>query len=89
MGFSPPVFSLGRYITFFDFSRRPLVAFLRLRLLFVTKLVNGTDRHHHDLDLWAGGEVTHLAQLRGIVNEEIEGRAGVDPFKCSAAASMV
>jgi hypothetical protein len=22
MGFSPPVFSLGRYITFFDFSRR-------------------------------------------------------------------
>ena len=26
-------------------------------------LVDGADRHHHDLDVRAGGEVAHLAEL--------------------------
>jgi len=58
-----------------------LVCLLRLRLLLVAELVDGADRHHHDLDLWAGGEVAHLAELRRVVDEEVEGRAGVEPLE--------
>ena len=32
------------------------------------------DIDHHDLNLIAGGELTYLAQLLGIVNEVVEGR---------------
>ena len=32
-------------------------------------LVDGPDRGHHDLDVWAGGEVPDLAELRGVVEE--------------------
>ena len=41
-------------------------------------LVDRADRHHHDLDVWAGGEVAHLAELAGVVEEELEGRVGVE-----------
>ncbi len=41
-------------------------------------LVDGADRHHHDLDLRAGGEVAHLAELGRVVEEVVEGRAGVE-----------
>ena len=39
------------------------VCFLFLRLLLIAKFVDGAYRHHHDLDLGAGGEVTHLAKF--------------------------
>ena len=47
-------------------------------------LVDGADRHHHDLDVRAGGEVAHLAELGGVVEEVVEGHAGVEALKCSS-----
>ncbi len=41
-------------------------------------LVDGADRHHHDLDVRAGGEVAHLAELGRVVEEVLEGRVGVE-----------
>ena len=41
-------------------------------------LVDGADRHHHDLDVRAGGEVAHLAELGGVVEEVLEGGVGVE-----------
>ena len=41
-------------------------------------LVNGAYGHHHDLDLGAGGEIPHLAELGGVVEEVVEGRSGVE-----------
>ena len=40
-------------------------------------LVDRADRHHHDLDVRAGGEVAHLAQLAGVVKEILERHVGV------------
>ena len=45
------------------FSPGGLVCFLCLRLLLIAKFVDGAHRHHHDLDLGAGGKVAHLAKL--------------------------
>ena len=44
-------------------------------------LVDGADRHHHDLDLGAGGKVAHLAELGGVVEEVVEGHAGVEALE--------
>ena len=44
-------------------------------------LVDGADRHHHDLDVRAGGEVAHLAELGGVVEEVVEGRVGVEALE--------
>ena len=41
-------------------------------------LVDGADGHHHDLDVRAGGEVAHLAELGGVVEEIVEWRVGVE-----------
>jgi len=41
-------------------------------------LVDGADRHHHDLDVGAGGEVAHLTELGGVVEEVVEGHARVE-----------
>ena len=41
-------------------------------------LVDRADRHHHDLNIRAGGEVAHLAELAGVVKEVLEGRVGVE-----------
>ena len=32
-------------------------------------LVDGADRHHHDLDRWTGGEIPHLPELRRVIEE--------------------
>jgi hypothetical protein len=83
MGFSPPVFSLAGAIHDVLRFRPPggLVRLLHPGLLFVAEFVDGADRHHHDLDLRAGGEVAHLAQLGRVVEEEVEGRARVEPLQ--------
>ena len=47
-------------------------------LFFVPKFVDGSDRHDHELEVRAGGEVAHLAEVSGVVNEGIEGHAGVE-----------
>ena len=65
-----------RFITAGD-----LIRFLCLRLVLIAEFVDGTDRHHHDLDLRAGSEVTDLAELRGVVNKEIEGRTCIQPLE--------
>ena len=44
-------------------------------------LVDGADRHHHDLDVRAGGEVAHLPELGGVVQEILEGRARIERAK--------
>ena len=41
-------------------------------------LVDGADRYHHDLNVRAGGEVAHLAELAGVVEEILKGRVGVE-----------
>ena len=41
-------------------------------------LVDGPDCHHHDLNVWTGGEVAHLAELRGVVKEIVEWCVGVE-----------
>ena len=58
-----------------------LVRFLRLSLLLVSEFVDRAHRHHHDLNLRAGRKVAHLAELRRIVNEEVEWRARVEPLE--------
>ena len=40
-------------------------------------LVDGPDGDHHDLNVWAGCEVADLPQLRGVVEEILEGSVGV------------
>ena len=44
-------------------------------------LVDGADGDHHDLDVRAGGEVAHLPQLDGIVNEVIKRHAGIQSLE--------
>ena len=44
-------------------------------------LVDGAYRDHHDLDGGAGGEVAHLAQLAGVVQEEVHRHAGIDALE--------
>jgi hypothetical protein len=41
-------------------------------------LVDGAHRHHHHLQMLAGGEVAHLVQLGGVVEEVLEGLAAVE-----------
>lgn len=59
---------------------RSLAAGLLVRLVDVVDilLVDGADRHHHDLDLGAGGEVADLTELGGVVEEVVEGGARVE-----------
>lgn len=45
-----------------------------VHVLFVYR----ADRDHHDLNMRAGGEVAHLAQFSGIVEEELERGVGVE-----------
>ena len=58
--------------------------FLPTRLLAVLieivdiLLIDGADRHHHDLDLRAGGEIPHLPEFRRVVEEILEGRSRVE-----------
>ena len=54
---------------------RFLAAGLLVRLVDVVdiSLVDGADRHHHDLDLGAGGKVADLTELGRIVEEVVEG----------------
>jgi len=44
-------------------------------------LVDRADGHHHDLDLRAGGEVTHLTELGGVIEEIVEGHTGIEPLE--------
>ena len=44
-------------------------------------LVDGTHGYDHDLDLRAGGEVAHLTELPRVVEEVVEGHAGVEPLE--------
>ena len=44
-------------------------------------LVDGADGDHHDLDVRAGGEVAHLSQLGGVVNEVIQRHTGIQSLE--------
>ena len=44
-------------------------------------LVDGAHCHHHDLDVRVGGEVAHLPELVGVVEEVVEGHPGVEPLE--------
>ena len=44
-------------------------------------LVDGADGHHHDLDVRAGGEIAHLTELGGIIEEIIVGLARIEPLE--------
>src|SRR5690606_35397371 len=59
----------------------PLAAGLLAVLVEVVDvlLVDGPDGDHHDLDLRACGEGANLPEVRGIVEEVLEGDAGVEP----------
>ena len=43
--------------------------------------VDGTNRHHHNLDLRAGSKITHLPQLRGVIEEIFKRHASIEPLK--------
>ena len=62
---------------------RPLATGLLAVLVEVVDvlLVDGANGHHHDLDVRAGGEIANLTELRGIIEEVVEGLTGIEPFE--------
>src|SRR5690606_3476253 len=44
-------------------------------------LVDRPDRHHHNLNIGAGGEVAYLTELRGVIEEVVERYARVESLE--------
>ena len=52
-----------------------------MRRFFVAEFIDGTNGHHHDLNLRAGSKVTDITQLGRVVDEEVEWSARVKGFQ--------
>ena len=85
LAFQPAIDALG-LVDDKDGPRGPnqIDRFLSTRLLAVlveivdVLLVDGPDRHHHDLDLRTGSEVSNLTEFCGVVKEILKGCSRIE-----------